>query len=118
MQGIVDFAFPLIFVLGIGLVIAVVWGLYILGNLPGRIASDRGHPHAAAIGVCGWRSLLIFVLWPVALAWASVTPKGHRRRTLREEDVDALAEDLDEISKEIEAIRGRLSALPSSKKVA
>jgi hypothetical protein len=113
----VEFAFPLIFVVGSGLVIAMVWGLRILGSLPGRIASDRGHPHAAAIGVCGWLGLLVFVLWPVALAWAYVTPKGHQRRTLREE-MDALAGDLDEVSKEIEAIRGRLSALPSSKRVA
>ena len=118
MQSMVEFAFPLIFVVGSGLVIAMVWGLRILGSLPGRIASDRGHPHAAAISVCGWLGLLIFVLWPVALAWAYVTPMDRQRRPLREEELDALAGDLDEIAKQIEAIKERLSALPSSKKVA
>jgi len=118
MQSFGDFGLLLAFLVGTGLVIAAVWALYILGNLPGRIASDRGHPHAAAISVCGWLGLLIFVLWPVALAWAYVTPMDRQRRPLREEELDALAGDLDEIAKQIEAIKERLSALPSSKKVA
>src|SRR6516225_12327697 len=107
-----DFVYPLTFAALIGLAVAVVWALYMLGSLPGRIASDRGHPHAAAISVCGWLGLLIFVLWPVALAWAYVTPMDRQRRPLREEELDALAGDLDEIAKQIEAIKERLSALP------
>jgi hypothetical protein len=118
MQSLGDFGLPLAFLVGIGLVFAVVRALYILGNLPGRIASDRGHPHAAAISVCGWLGLLIFVLWPVALAWAYVTPTDRQRRPLQEEKLDALAGDLEEVAKQIEAIKDSLSALPSSKKVA
>jgi hypothetical protein len=48
-----DFVYPLTFAALIGLVAAVVWTLYMLGSLPGRIANDRGHPHETAITVCG-----------------------------------------------------------------
>ena len=95
-----------------GLVIAVVLTLSILGNLPGQIAS-RGHPHAVAIRVCGGLGLMIFVFWLVALAWAYVRSK--QRRTLYEEEADALSRDFDEVSRQIEAIKVRLAAIPSPK---
>ena len=69
-QSIDNFVDPLTLAVVIGLVAAVVWLLSVLGNLPGRIASERGHPHTGAISVLGWLGLLIIVLWPVALVWA------------------------------------------------
>jgi len=107
---------PLTLAVAIGLVAAVVWALSVLGNLPGRIASERGHPHASAISVCGWLGLLIIVLWPVALAWAYVMPRDEQGQTLSKEDVDALARDLDEAATQIAMLKASLAALSSSRR--
>lgn len=48
--------------------------LYKLGSLPGAIARERGHPQAAAIGICGWMGVVTLVLWPVAMVWAHLSP--------------------------------------------
>ena len=54
----------------------VVYLLFVLGGLPGRIARQRHHRQAAAINVMGWLGLLTLgVVWAVALVWAYVTPK-------------------------------------------
>jgi hypothetical protein len=116
LQSIDNFFDPLTFAVVIGLGAAVVWALSVLGNLPGRIASERGHPHAGAISVLGWLGLLIIVLWPVALVWAYLTPRAQRRRMLGNEDVDALARDLDEVAVQIAIIKTSLAALASSKR--
>jgi Protein of unknown function (DUF3302) len=130
-RDLADLAYPLTFAAVLAVVVAVVWALYILGSLPGRIARDRGHAHATAISVCGWLGLLTLVLWPVALMWAYGTPKkkGHQhRRTFSDDDikalalcgeeVDALVEDLREASQQIAAIKKRIALLSSSRKVA
>jgi Protein of unknown function (DUF3302) len=116
LQGIGNSVDPLTFLVVSVLVIALASALYLLGNLPGRIANERRHPHAGAISICGWIGLLIIVLWPVALAWAYVTPKDHRRPIGGAEDFDALARDLDEAAKQIAAIKYTLAALSSSKR--
>ena len=118
LQSIDHFVDPLTLAVVIGLVAAVVWLLSVLGNLPGRIASERGHPRAGAISVLGWLGLLIIVLWPVALVWAYVTPRDQRRRTLGNEDVAALARDLEEVAVQIAIIKTTLAALASSKRQA
>jgi hypothetical protein len=47
--------------IGVTLVIIVF-----LGQLPGRIARQRGHPQAAAINVTGWLGLATLgLLWPM-----------------------------------------------------
>jgi Protein of unknown function (DUF3302) len=116
LQSIGNFVDPLTLAVAIGLVAAVVWALAVLGNLPGRIASERRHPHAAAISVCGWLGLLIIVLWPLAFVWAYLTPRGQQRQSLDREDVDALARDLDEATRQIAMIKASLAALSSSKR--
>jgi hypothetical protein len=128
MQSIGDFVYPLVFVVIIGLVIAVLFALYVVGNLPGRIARERGHPQAAAIGLCGWLGLLLLFPWPVALLWAYMTPNDRPRRThteeeldpseLSEEEVVALAAHLREASMQIAAIKDRLAALSPLDEVA
>jgi hypothetical protein len=115
LQGIGNPVDPLTFLVASVLVIALASGLYLFGSLPCRIANDRRHPHAGLISVCGWIGLLIIVLWPVALAWAYVTPKDHRR-PIRAEDLDALARDLDEAAQQIALIKYTLAALSSSKR--
>ena len=115
-QSIDNFVDPLTLAVVIGLLAGVVWALSVLGNWPGRIASERGHPRAGAISVLGWLGLLIIVLWPVALVWAYVTPRDQRRRTLGKEDVDAVARGLDEAEIQIAMIKTSLAALSSSKR--
>lgn len=46
-------------------------GVLLLGYMPGRIAKQRAHPQAEAVGVCGWMGLLTGgLLLPVAYVWA------------------------------------------------
>jgi hypothetical protein len=124
MQSSGDVVYLLTFAVILGMVMAVIWAvigaLDLLGGLPGRIASARDHPRAVAISICGWLGLLVFPLWPLALVWAYLTPKKRQpqRKGLSEEEVDALAEDLDEASEQIAAIKRRLAVLPPPKKVA
>ena len=134
MQSIRDFAdlvYPLTFAAMVAVVAAMVWALYIIGSLPGRIAEERGHSRAAAISICGWLGLLTIVLWPLALMLAYSTPKQkdhQHRRTLSDDDikalalcreeVDALVEDLREASQQVAAIKKSIALLSSSKKVA
>jgi hypothetical protein len=60
-------------VFAVFLAVAVV--LFVsLGQLPGRVAQQRGHPQAAAITVTGWLGMLLPVLWPLALIWAFLRP--------------------------------------------
>jgi Protein of unknown function (DUF3302) len=130
-RDLADLAYPLTFAAILGVVAALVWALYIVGSLPGRIARDRGHPHATAISVCGWLGLPTLVLWPVALMLAYVPPKknDHQHRqafsdddikalALCGEEVDALVEDLREASQQVAAIKKRIALLSSSRKVA
>jgi hypothetical protein len=62
------------------LVILIVVGVNVafllwLAACPGKVARERGHPQADAIGVCGWLSLLTcFATWPVAMVWAYTKP--------------------------------------------
>jgi hypothetical protein len=61
-------------VFGVLLAVAVIV-LVSLGQLPGRIAEQRGHPQAAAIKVTGWLGLATLgLLWPLALIWAFLKP--------------------------------------------
>jgi uncharacterized protein DUF3302 len=69
MSGFDIFAWIVLIIL-IASVIAV---FCIAGWLPGHIAKSRGHPHAQAVTVAGWVTLICgFALWPVALVWAYV----------------------------------------------
>lgn len=52
-----------------GLIVALA-ALVLLLVLPGLIAQSRNHSKAEAIKVCGYASLILWPLWPVALVWA------------------------------------------------
>ena len=58
------------------LVAVVIWLVVFLGNLPGNIAREAGHPQTEAIVVLSWVGLLTMgVAWFVALVWAKTKPK-------------------------------------------
>ena len=63
------------FVILIVLVLLGIWIFVKLAALPGRTATERGHPQAEAINVLGWIGLLLGVApWLVALVWAYTKP--------------------------------------------
>jgi len=80
---------PLLFIIPI-LLIAV---LFVLGDLPGRIAASRGHRRATAVMLCGWFGLFTIVLWPLALIWAYMDPPDAETQPerLSEDDIGQLA---------------------------
>ena len=70
--GVFDaFAFV---VFGVLIAVAVVI-IVTLGQLPGKLARQWGHPQAAAINVMGWVGVATGgLLWPLALIWAFMNP--------------------------------------------
>jgi prepilin signal peptidase PulO-like enzyme (type II secretory pathway) len=53
----------------------------IAGWLPGHIAKSRGHPHAQAVTIAGWITLLFgFALWPIAFIWAYLDVPSPSRK--------------------------------------
>lgn len=50
-----------------------VYGIVFIHDIPYRIARSRNHPHADAIHVAGWVSLLtLHVIWPFLWIWATL----------------------------------------------
>ena len=84
--------------------------LYKLGGLPGAIARAHGHPHAEAIGICGWMGVITVVLWPVALVWAYL-PFGRLEGApgLTTHETDTLIAGLQAASRRLEALEDRLA---------
>ncbi len=84
--------------------------LYKLGGLPGAIARARGHPHADAIGICGWMGVITVVLWPVALVWAYLPfDRLERAPGVSTHETDALIASLQAASRRLEALEDRLA---------
>jgi hypothetical protein len=92
--GLDYFTFVVLTVLiGVGL-----YAAFRLGELPGKIADQRGHPQADAIRVAGWIGLITLgVLWPFALIWAFTA-------STRQTEVAELRESIDRLTTRIEAI--------------
>ena len=61
-------------IFGILLVAGVILAVS-LGQLPGQIARQRGHPQATAVSAARWLGVFTGgVLWPLALIWALWKP--------------------------------------------
>lgn len=91
----------------------VVFLLFFFGDLPGKIARQRGHPQADAINVCSWIGLVAGgVGWVVALVWAYTKPVGITvSPTL--ETPDLATADKETVKAEIARLRGALAQLES-----
>lgn len=64
------------FIMGV-IVALFLYLLFFFGDLPGKIARERGHPQADAINVCSWIGLVAGgVGWVIALVWAYTRPVG------------------------------------------
>lgn len=54
---------------------AAIWLLVVIGNIPGNIAREVGHPQAEAISLLAWLgTLTLGIGWFVALVWAKTKP--------------------------------------------
>lgn len=61
-------------VLGV-LCAAAIWLVVVIGNIPGNIARNKGHPQADAISALAWIGIVTLGLgWFVALVWAKTRP--------------------------------------------
>jgi len=75
MSGLDIFAWIVLLIL----VVSALAIFFIAGWLPGHIAKTREHPHAEAVTVAGWVTLIFgFALWPIALIWAYVDVPASR----------------------------------------
>ena len=91
--------------------IVVAFVIFTLGNLPGKIARSRGHPQAAAVGICGWMGIITLVLWPLAMVWAYWSyDQTASDRALTQADADRLLAGVRAASQRLAAIEARLSA--------
>ncbi|MBK1873553.1 DUF3302 domain-containing protein [Marinobacter sp. 1-3A] len=53
--------------------ITVFYGIIVIHDIPYDIAEKRRHPHADAIHVAGWISLLtLHIIWPFLWIWATL----------------------------------------------
>lgn len=54
---------------------AAIGLLVVIGNIPGNMAREAGHPQAEAISLLAWLGLLTLGMgWFVALVWAKAKP--------------------------------------------
>jgi len=93
------------------ILLLVVALLFFFGDLPGKIARERGHPQADAINVCSWIGLAAGgVGWVVALVWAYTRPVGINVTAMHEPaNIDEM--DTQAVRAEITLLKGRLSEL-------
>jgi len=99
MTGLDIFTF---IVLGVLLGVTIALAL-LLGGLPGKIASQRGHPQVDAIRVAGWLGLLTLgLLWPFALIWAFTRPGPL--------GPEASSDELDQLRQRVTALENAQSA--------
>src|SRR5262249_5295259 len=88
--GVLDAIAFAVFAVLIAVTIVII---VFLGQLPGRLARQRGHAQAAAINVAGWLGVATLgLLWPLALVWAFVTPTPTAARPQRSREVHSSEE--------------------------
>lgn len=91
MTGLDVFALIVLTVLALSAV--GVWVL--LGMMPGKIARQRNHPQADAIGICGWWGVLTMgLLLPVAWVWAYTKPAAVSPQIAESRDTGDAARDV------------------------
>lgn len=99
MSGIDYFAWFVLIVI----VVSVVAIFVILAQLPGKTATERGHPQAEAINIASWLGLLFTggIIWILAMVWSRMRPVV--------ETVDAQAADVDALKARIADLEAQLS---------
>jgi H+/Cl- antiporter ClcA len=76
--------FALVVLIILALAAAGIWVM--LGMWPGKIARQRQHPQADAIGICGWWGVITLgLLLPLAWIWAYTNPSATLKGTAKPE---------------------------------
>jgi Protein of unknown function (DUF3302) len=100
-------------ILLIGLTLTFYAFIYI-HDLPHKIAEKRHHPHAEAIHVACWLSLLtLHALWPIIYIWAVMHAKPHEKEEAAKGKVAPFTSAGDATD-----LKGRLDRLEEQLKVA
>jgi hypothetical protein len=106
MDGLSWFALGIIFFV----ILALVYGIVAIHDIPYNIAKKRNHPHADAIHTGGWISLFtLHAIWPLLWVWATSYQPGHGYAGKRPPDA-APPPDPDSL----EALKARVAALESA----
>ncbi len=86
-------------------ILALVYGIVALHDIPANIAKKRGHPHHDAIHAAGWVSLFtLHAIWPFLWIWAlAYHPKRGYKGALSESEAGD--------DEEIERLRKRVAEL-------
>ena len=79
-------------------------------DLPHALAKKRGHPHAEAIGVACWLSLLtLHAIWPIVFIWAMTKQSEDSSATFSaaqlDSRIDGLAERLGSMESRLESLQ-------------
>lgn len=93
------------------------YGIIVIHDIPYEIAEHRKHPHADAIHIAGWVSLLtLHVIWPFLWIWASLYREDRgwgfnkqRSETNSNQDIESLRKDLTNLSAQVETLKQQLS---------
>jgi choline-glycine betaine transporter len=87
MTGVDYFAWVVFIVI----ILSVVAVFVVLAQMPGKTATERGHPQAEAINVASWLGLLFTggIVWILAMVWSRMQPVA-RPIEIDHAEVDAL----------------------------
>ncbi|MCC9599089.1 DUF3302 domain-containing protein [Stieleria sp. JC731] len=94
-------------------ILALVYGVIAIHDIPYKIAKSRNHPHQSAIHAGGWVSLFtLHAIWPFLWIWATAyDPRhGYSGRESKEEPADSTS-----LEERVAEIESRLAALQVSK---
>jgi cytochrome b subunit of formate dehydrogenase len=75
--------------------VTLIIGFVVLAQLPGKMATAKNHPEAAAINMAGWLGMIFTagIVWIFAMIWAQTSPAGAASG----QDVDALKARLEDL---------------------
>ncbi|QDT69121.1 Inner membrane protein YiaW [Planctomycetes bacterium MalM25] len=83
--------------------LALLYLLFELAGLPGRVAVARKHPRADAVRICGWLGLLTGIGWVIAMVWAYSQPRPLGAGL----DAERIVSDLEQAVARLEQREGR-----------
>ncbi|ADE53687.1 DUF3302 domain-containing protein [Coraliomargarita akajimensis] len=96
----------------------------VVHDIPYEIAKKRNHPHADAIHVAGWVSLLtLHIIWPFLWIWATLYNKeqgwsgsGQHPKQAKPGTSSAADETIAELTHRLERVEAELSSLKKAGK--
>jgi hypothetical protein len=101
--------------------VTVFYGIIVIHDIPYDIAEKRRHPHADAIHVAGWISLLtLHVLWPFLWIWATLYREdrgwgfGKHVGSVQAVDASTTDDSLAELKAQVSELRAQVAQIQQS----